>query len=145
MDSGAVPAALARRLGEDGTEGLLSVLDATRDEWSETVMTLAADRFERRLTQEVSALRVDLARELGAFRADVGREIAALRVEFGREITALRVEFGREIGELRAEIAGFRVEMAGIRVEQLKWSFVFWVGQVAVTGGLVALMVRMLR
>ena len=134
MDSATVPAALARRLGEDGAEGLVSVLDAFREEWSETVVTLAADRFDRRLTQETSALRVDVARELAGLRSDIGLELGALRAEVGREA-----------GALRAEIAGFRVEMAGVRVEQLKWSFVFWIGQVAVTGGLFALMVRMFR
>jgi len=40
-----------------------------------------------------------------------------------------------ENGKLRQEIATSRVEL-------LKWSFLFWIGQVAVIAGLLAFMLR---
>ena len=60
-------------------------------EWSDRVLTLAEERFERRLMQDVSSVRVDLA-------------------------------------QLESRL--------------LKWSFVFWVGQVAAMAGLLAWMLR---
>src|SRR3954447_12292601 len=87
-----VPAALGERLDREGTLGLVELLDTERTRWSEQVLSAAADRFERRLTEQVSAVR----------------------------------------GELHESLVAIRHEIATTRVELLKWSFVFWVGQVAV-------------
>ena len=106
MSAAPVPKALVERLGHDGTQELTALLDATQEEWIDEVMTIAVDRFERRLTSEISTVRVDVSRELSALRVDVTRDISALRVEL------------------------------------LKWSFLFWVGQVATMAGLLALMLR---
>jgi len=40
--------------------------------------------------------------------------------------------------------SGIREEMAALRVELLRWSFAFWIGQVATTAGLMALLIRFL-
>jgi hypothetical protein len=97
-----VPAALLERLGNDATFGLMELLDNERDDGRERVLSEAADRFERRLTQEVGAVRVELAQSL----------------------------------------AGVRQEIAASRVEFLRWSFVFWIGQVATIGGMLAFLLR---
>jgi hypothetical protein len=102
MGSGRVPAALRGRLGDDATFGLIELLGSERRDWSEQVTSMAANRFERRLTEEMSALRQD---------------IAGVRVEL-------------------------RHDIAGVRVEWLKWSFAFWLGQIAVMAGLLAFMLR---
>lgn len=101
-----VPAALSERLGRDATDGLLDLVESSRTEWTEQVLTLAEARFERRLTHEISA-----------FRAEITRELAAIREEFTRELAAVRVEL-------------------------IRWSFVFWIGQVAVMIGVLAFMLR---
>ena len=58
-----------------------------------------------------------LTRELSMFRLEVARDIAALRQDFSRDLST-------------------------VRVETFKWSFVFWVGQVAVMVGLLAFAFR---
>jgi type VI protein secretion system component VasF len=45
------------------------------------MLNIAAERFERRLTHEVSALRVDLTRELHEGWSGVHREIATGRAD----------------------------------------------------------------
>ena len=49
-----------------------------------------------------------------------------------------------ETGGIRQEMSAFRLDMtrelAKIRVEWLRWSFVFWMGQVAALGGMLALL-----
>ena len=102
MASSRVPAALRGRLGDDATFGLIELLESERKSCSEQVMSMAADRFERRLAEEMAGLR-------------------------------------QEIGSLRDDL---RQEIASVRVEWLKWSFAFWLGQVAVTAGLLAFMLR---
>ena len=106
MESVRVPARLTVRLGDEATLGLLELLDREQAKWSDQVLNFAAERFERRLTQEVSALRVELIRELHEGLSGVGQELA------------------------------------DVRVDLFKWSFVFWVGQVAAMVGVLAFMLR---
>ena len=95
-----VPVALRERLGPDATASLLEVLDESQTCWSDEVLTAYMERLERRLSEEVSSLRVELHNSLGAVRQEVA------------------------IG----------------RVEHLKWSFAFWIGQLAAMAGLVAML-----
>jgi hypothetical protein len=88
------------------TFGLIEFMDAERKDWSEGVLNVAADRFERRVTEEISVLRVEL----------------------------------REA--LHEGLASVRQEIATTRVEGLRWSFAFWIGQVAALAGLLACMLR---
>jgi hypothetical protein len=95
-----VPVTLRDRLGPEATAGLLEVLDESQACWSDDVLTANMERLERRLSEEVSSLRVELHNGLGAVRQEVA------------------------IG----------------RVDHLKWSFAFWIGQLAAMAGLVALL-----
>ena len=101
-----VPERLSQRLGGQATIGLLDLMKSAEKDWSVRVVASANDRFECRLAQELSALRVDMAQAM----ANLGRDL--------------------------------RQEMATNRVELLKWSFLFWVGQLAGVAGLLAFMLR---
>ena len=106
MSSRKIPANLRTRLGDDATFGLVELLSAEEKDWSDRMLTSATERFERRLTQEISLLRQD---------------------------------FHQSLNE---GLAGIRTELATVRVEMLRWSFVFWIGQVAAVAALLALMLR---
>ena len=93
--AGRIPAALRTRLGDDATFGLIELLETERKDGSQEVLSIAADRFERRLAEELSSLRQQITQEL--------------------VIT---------------------------RVDMLKWSFVFWIGQVAAMAALLTFMLR---
>jgi hypothetical protein len=45
-------------------------------------------------------------------------------------------------GEMHQGFANLRHEMAAMKVEWLKWSFLFWIGHVGITLGVVAYMIR---
>ena len=94
MQNLVVPASLHATVGGDASKGLEQMF-AQYDQF-------ASDRFERRLTEDMSALRV----------------------------------------EMHQGFAALRQEMAATRVEWLKWSFLFWVGHVGITLGVVAYMIR---
>jgi hypothetical protein len=59
------------------------------------------------------------------------------RLDVRVERFALREDVIRGFAEIRQE-------MAALRVELLRWSFAFWIGQVATTAGLMALLIRIL-
>lgn len=105
MNLDEVPGALQARLGPAATHGFLEVVDRAHRETRDDVMTNCTERFERRLVEEVSGLRVQIAQAESTLRADV----AAGRVEF------------------------------------LKWSFIFWAGQVLAVAGVLTAMIRTLR
>ncbi len=59
------------------------------------------------------------------------------RLDVRLERFALREDLIKGFSEIRDE-------MAALRVELLRWSFAFWIGQVAATAGLMALLIRLL-
>lgn len=107
MAASRIPAALRTHLGDDATFGLIDVLNSEKKDWSEHVLAAATDRFERRLTEEISLFR-------GEFHQALHDGLTAIRNE-----------------------------LATTRVELLKWSFLFWVGQLAAVAGLLAVMFRL--
>ena len=84
-----VVAALRQRLGDDGTEALVEMTYSALADNREDVL----NRFDQRLTRELSSLKVDVTKEL-----------------------------------------------AQMRVEILRWSFLFWITQLGAMAGLIAYM-----
>ena len=70
MSAHHVSAALRERLGDQGAFGLLELLDAREIVWSDRVLSIAAERYERRLSEEIAGLRVALTREIYDLRAE---------------------------------------------------------------------------
>ena len=53
---------LRERLGADGMAELHTVVNDAGRQWKEDVLAITAERFERRLAEEIGALRVDMGR-----------------------------------------------------------------------------------
>jgi hypothetical protein len=85
------------------------------------LLSAEAERFERRLTEEVSGL-----------CAEMHEAIAALRLEVHDGLAVVRHEF-------RQEFASIRHEMADLKADLLKC---FWIGQVATIVALLSFMLR---
>ena len=116
MDLGQVPAALHTRLGDEAATGLLQLLDRCQQEGREDVVSACTERFERRLVEEVSGLRVQIAQ--------------------------LESNLRQEMAQLRASL---REDIAAGRVDLFKWCFLFWIGQVLAISGIVGVMFRVMR
>jgi hypothetical protein len=172
MEAEGVSPALQGRLGPDATAGLLALLQRARQEWKTDVIAAAIERFERRLTEDVSGLRGEMhavevrlrsemregearlreeMRDLAAELREEGRiNTAALREEMRTGISGLRIELKEDISSLRVELkedaSQLRVEIADTlgkaRVDMMRWSFSLWVGQVVATAAIVAGMFR---
>jgi hypothetical protein len=91
-------------------------------------MNLTVDRFERRLSEEGSRLRVEMV-----------QQGAQLRVE----MSAIRQEMSSQRHEISHEMASMREAIAADRFELLKWAFMFWVGQFFAVGAMMATMLRL--
>ena len=98
------------------------------------MIAACTERFERRLVEEVSELRIQVGQVESAIRQDM----ANLRSEIAQQGSTLRQEMAT-LG------SGLRDESAAGRVDLFKWCFLFWVGQVLAIGGLLAVMLRLTR
>jgi hypothetical protein len=95
MRATSVPQALRERLSHDATIGLLEFVGAEQAEWSDRVLTVGVERFERRLAEELATLRVALVQEIHEGR-----------------------------------------------VQTIRWTFVFWAGQITAFMALLAILLR---
>ena len=151
METTVVPPALRDRLGNEGTLGLVELMQANNNALRDEVIDIATDRFERRLSTEIGAVRVEmtngfasLRQEISAVRLETANGLAAVRLETTNGLAAVRQETANGLAAVRQEMAnGFiavRKEMSDGRV--IKWSFLFWIGQIAVLSGVMALLLR---
>lgn len=134
MDIEQVPAALQERLGVEATSGLLQLFDRAHREGRADVIAACTDRFERRLVEEISGVRVQIAQVEASLRRDMAEMGASIRQDMAR--------MGADI---RQEMTGIRQDMASGRVELLKWCFLFWAGQVVAIAGIMGMMLRLFR
>jgi hypothetical protein len=109
MDGTAVSVALRERLGPDATSSLLDLFDVARREWSDNVIDVCAARFEQRLLEETSKLRLEIAQGDAALRQQITELGASLR----GEITELGASLRREITGLGASLRGEMTGLAG--------------------------------
>ena len=77
MSPAAVSEILMERLGEKGARALVDMLHASNSACNDDVLEKTAERFERRLVEETSKLRVDMAQ----LRTDLHGEIVSSRFE----------------------------------------------------------------
>jgi hypothetical protein len=90
------------------------------------VVRMIGERFD------MEAFETRLTHECGKLRSAVDD----LRGEFRGEMRVLRRDLRGDMQQLRSDV---RVDIANTRADLLKWSFLFWVGQVAAVLGLVTL------
>ena len=128
--------------------------------WDEDGMSDPDDRFERRLVEETSKVRVELAGvevrltdRIGQTEGTLRREISGVEGTLRKEISGVEVRLTERLGQsettLRDQIRSLEVRlsdgltavdvrMGTLRFDLLKWSFLFWIGQVAVMTAIIS-------
>ena len=87
------------------------------------------------MAQQGATLRQEMTQQGATLREALAQESSALRIE----IAGLRTELK---GDMQEGFASLRLAIANDRFELLKWSFLFWVGQVFAIVALVGAMLR---
>jgi hypothetical protein len=100
------------------------VRDRLGDAVSDGLTTMFADAY--RLVNERSD------RRFAEMRTESDRRFAEMRTESDRRFTELMERFEHRLAE----------QLANTRFDMLKWSFLFWISQVATLGGVIALLLR---
>jgi hypothetical protein len=101
---------LRDKLGPDASQELSKAFEEVEND----MLTLAAERFDRRLAAVECNLRQDMARMQTGLRVAIAEGLATIR---------------KDMNETRADV--------------IRWSFMFWIGQLAATAALLGLMLRL--
>ena len=102
---------LRDKLGDDGSDALVRLLNQSREEQKADIIELVEEKFERRLSEEISALETRLTEKIADVKTELTEKIAGLKTELTEK-------------------------MAANKTEIIKWMFIFWVGQLAVILGI---------
>ncbi len=109
---------LREKLGEEGVQELIDLINSSQQQQKEDILTFVEEKFERRLSEEISKLRVDM-------------------VEMNQQLRTEMVEMNQQLrGEMVEQMAKLRTEISQTRAELIKWMFIFWVGQVGMILGI---------
>lgn len=109
---------LRDKLGDEAVDSLVRLINQSSEEQRNNILAFVEEKFERRLAEEISALRIDLI-----------KEISDLRSELTSQISEAKAESKTQASSIRAEAAANKSDL-------IKWMFIFWIGQVAVILGI---------
>ncbi len=109
---------LREKLGEEGVQELIDLINSSQQQQKEDILTFVEEKFERRLSEEISKLRVDM-------------------MEMNQQLRGEMVDVNQQLrGEMVEQMARLRTEISQTRAELIKWMFIFWVGQVGMILGI---------
>ncbi len=134
-----VPKPLREKLGDEGSDALVELLNKTGDRQKEDVLEFVEEKFERRLSEEVGKLRGEIQES----RVEIQQTRADLVDRIERSHTGLvdRIERSHTdlVDRIERSHTGLVDRIETTRADLIKWVFIFWVGQiVALTGILFA-------
>jgi len=66
-----IPKVIRDKLGEDGAEALIEVFNLIEKNIREDSMIILEEKFEKRLTEEISRLRVEFKEDIAKLRAEI--------------------------------------------------------------------------
>ena len=127
--------AVREKLGDEGARDLEDWVEGRGNEWRDQVTQSLAERFDARLATTAAELRVEMAK----MRSELRQEMQQGFAQMCQAMASMQVSLRKEIADLQVTL---RKELADNRVELIRWSFVFWIGQVAVMIGVLAYMLR---
>jgi hypothetical protein len=135
---------LKPKLGEEEARALLEFVEASVERRAATKEDL--QRTELALREEIhrldQALREELRNLDQALREELHRLDRALGEELRNLDQALREELRSIDQDLRGEIHRLDQKIEATKADLIKWMFGFWVGNVAVTTGIMFALLR---
>jgi len=109
---------LREKLGDEAVDSLIELINQSLSEQKNDVLQFVEEKFERRLSEEISGLEVRLSEKISRVETDLSEKISRVETDISEKIT----EQGKRSAEYKADL--------------IKWMFIFWVGQVGVILGI---------
>jgi len=102
---------LREKLGEEAVDSLIDIFNQFQSEQKKDIIEIVEEKFERRLSEEISTLKVTLLEKI----AEGNNKLS------------------EKIGEVDKRLIS---EISKTRSDLIKWMFIFWAGQIAVIFGI---------
>ncbi len=119
-----VPKVLREKLGDDGVEALLELINLADEKVKENIIEIQTEKYERRLTEEIAKLDKRITEEISRLRSE---DLAKLDKRITEEISKLRVEISRTYANI------------------IKWMFIFWALQIGVITAILFTFLKFIR
>ena len=98
---------LREKLGDDGAEALVELINEAQKETQNNVIKFVEEKFEKRLSEELAKVRIELTERIEGVRT-----------------------------ELKSEIEALKTNDEKVKSELIRWMFIFWVGQIGAILGI---------
>jgi bifunctional DNA-binding transcriptional regulator/antitoxin component of YhaV-PrlF toxin-antitoxin module len=143
----AVPKPLREKLGDEGTDALVTLINQSGNGYKIKIVDLVEGRFERRLSEEMVTLRQSMGgldrrmiEEASTLDRRITEEISKLDLRITEEISKLDLRISAEVSKLdlriTEEASKLDVKLSETKADLLRWMFIFWIGQVGALLGI---------
>jgi len=157
-----VPRVLRDKLSDEGVEALVELLNQAEEKVRDVIVKFSEEKYERRLVEVASALRVsledkiagvksdlegkiasvksDLEEKIAGVKSDLEGKIASVKSDLEEKIASVKSDLEGKIANLEVKIANVKsdleVKIANARADIIRWMFIFWVGQIGALLGI---------
>jgi len=109
-------------------DALVHLINQAQDEQKKDILEFVEEKFERRLSEEISQLDVRLSQKISDLEVRLSQKIADSNAKLSQKIAD-------SSAKLSQKVADSDVKTNSIKAELIKWMFIFWVGQIGVILG----------
>ena len=110
-------------------DALVRLINQAQEEQKRDIIEIVEEKFERRLSEEISKLEVRLSDKIADLDVKLSQRLADSNAQLSQKIADSNAQ-------LSEKIATSDTKTSSIKAELIKWMFIFWVGQVAVILGI---------
>ncbi|WP_397547588.1 LA_3696 family protein [Rhodothermus marinus] len=135
-----VPKVLREKLGDEGVEALIALLNEAAHYERNNLLGILEERFERRVTEESKRLDNRIAEEVARLDRRITEEVKRLEVLLAETEKRLDHRLTEEVAKLDRRIAEVQVALSERYASLVRWMFIFWAGQIGVIVALFVLL-----
>ncbi|MDW7682233.1 MAG: hypothetical protein SCK70_16840 [bacterium] len=110
-------------LGDDGADSLIRLLNQVKQDQKEDILLFVEEKFERRLSLEISKVNERLSEEISRVNDRLSSEISKVNERITSEVAELSKQMNENDNKLLVQIHKSQANL-------IKWMFIFWVGQI---------------
>ncbi|MBF0517594.1 MAG: DUF1640 domain-containing protein [Nitrospirae bacterium] len=142
----AIPRALRDKLGDEATSDLVLVFKSIEPDLVKIKADISKDLATKAdLSIEIGKVNERISVEIGKVNERISVEIGKVNERITLEIGKVNERITEESGKLKLEIEKVRSELSDkiekSSKENIKWMFLFWIGQIAVMAAIIKFMV----
>ena len=139
-----VPKVLREKLGDEGVEALINLLNEAAHHERDNLLGILEERFARRVTEEGKRLELLIAETEKRLENRITEAVARLDSRITEEVSRLEQRITAVEARLEQRITAVEARLeqriTAVEARLVRWMFIFWAGQIGVIVALFALL-----